>query len=333
MAYTFAELLGHERAKRLLRRGVRRGRVAHAYLFRGPDGVGKKRAALTLAAWLNCREPQPDDACGRCASCRKMAAHSHPDCTIVTPEEDKKTIGIDQIRDLQKALAFPANEGKVRVAVLLDVGRLLLSAAANSLLKTLEEPPPGVVLILTTPEDAPLLDTIVSRCQVIPFGSLADDEVARLCKEHLPVTAETATNLAQLARGSVGRAIALHTHKIAELGDRIRTAVEQGADGAPAAELSLLDLAREAADLEEHLPLLLDLLSLWLRERLLAAAGMATVDPAADSGHSGPVPRPAKPCSLSAIRRRLERIAAARAQLAANCNPRAVCESLFFALR
>ncbi len=340
MAYTFAELLGHERAKRLLRRAVQHQRLAHAYLFRGPEGVGKKRAALTLAAWLHCRDPQPDDACGRCPSCRKIAAHTHPDCTLIDPE-GTTPIKIDQIRDLQKELAFPPNEARVRVAILVDIGRLGV-AAANSLLKTLEEPPPEVLLVLTATEDAPLLDTIVSRCQVVPFAPLAGEEVARICAGILPLEDSELTTLAEAARGSAGRAIALHEHGVADLCGRIRAAVENGAPGEPATVLSLLDLAREAAEQQDRLPMLLDLLVLWLRDHLLAATGTATprppaaeppaAEPPAATGHPGPGHRPPPSWTPATIHRRIERVGRARRQLAANCNPRAVCESLFFAL-
>ncbi len=328
MAYTFAHLIGHDKAKRLLRRAVRCGRVAHAYLFSGPAGVGKKRAALTLIAWLNCRTPQGEDACGECSSCKKLAAGTHPDCTLIDPE-DGAAIKIDQIRQLQKDLAFPPNEGRIRAAVLVDIGRLGV-AAANSLLKTLEEPPDSTVLVLTAEEGAPVLDTIVSRCQVIPFTPLPEEAVARYCTDQMGIPAEAAAAVAGVSGGSIGKAGVLHEKKILDLRAQVVEAIDRYAPEEPAGVPVIVDLARRTADLEEHLPDFLFLLSLWLRDRLLAANGL--FDRFVNRDLEDHILRPKKSWPSEAIHQRLGRIDLARRQLAANCNRLAVCESLFFAL-
>ncbi|MCK5480956.1 MAG: DNA polymerase III subunit delta', partial [Gammaproteobacteria bacterium] len=144
--YRFINLLGQDKAKSLLREAVARDRMSHAYLFRGPDGVGKKRAALTFASYINCQDPDMDDACGQCISCKKYLSGNHPDLLSVQP--DTAVIKIGQIRELKKQLVFPPLEAKCRVVVIEDV-HTMKREAANSLLKTLEEPPEQNLLILT----------------------------------------------------------------------------------------------------------------------------------------------------------------------------------------
>ena len=127
----FKNLLGHDKAKSLLQEAAAKNKIGHAYLFRGPDGVGKKRAALTLAAYLNCITPLESDACGHCPSCRKYISSNHPDLIHIIPEG--AAIKIAQVRQLKHLLAFPPLEAKVRVIILEDI-HTMRREAANSLL-------------------------------------------------------------------------------------------------------------------------------------------------------------------------------------------------------
>ena len=115
----FAYLLGHEKPKALLREAVAKNKMGHAYLFRGPDGVGKKRTALTLAAYINCKSPLGGDSCGRCNVCRKYFSANHPDLILVEP--DGAAIKIGQIRKLKHQLTFSPLEARVRVVILEDI--------------------------------------------------------------------------------------------------------------------------------------------------------------------------------------------------------------------
>ncbi|MBU2538126.1 MAG: ATP-binding protein, partial [Proteobacteria bacterium] len=108
----FAEIIGQDKAKKLLHRAVEQHRLSHALLFKGPMGVGKKTFARIFAAFLNCRQPENYESCGRCPSCLKFQASSHPDFIVIEPEG--AAIKINQVRELKKNLAFPPLEAKIR---------------------------------------------------------------------------------------------------------------------------------------------------------------------------------------------------------------------------
>ncbi len=197
------QVVGHDWAVELLRRGLVMGRVAHAYLFTGPPQIGKTRLALTLAQALNCA--QPDPPCGQCASCLKIAGHTHPDVRLVVGEGAGDSIKIDQVRALRREAVLSAYEGRYRVFVLRRID-LASTEAANSLLKTLEEPPGHVVLGLTAVHAEALPATVVSRCQRLDLRPAACDVVeAVLCERGLP--AAQSQLLARLSAGRVGWAL------------------------------------------------------------------------------------------------------------------------------
>lgn len=143
-------------------------RLPHALLLAGPAGLGKQDFALRLAAALLCAQPKAESACGRCHSCRLLAAGTHPDLTLVMPEEDRRGIVIDQIRGLGAYLALRPHTAARKVAILSPADSMNLNAA-NSLLKILEEPPLGSVLLLVASQPARLPATIRSRCRRVMF--------------------------------------------------------------------------------------------------------------------------------------------------------------------
>jgi DNA polymerase-3 subunit delta' len=203
----FADIRGHARIIESLRRAMQRGTVAHAYLFTGPPGVGKHTVARTFAAALNCLD-RPDDACGACRSCRKMAQGNHPDFHEIAKLEDKKFILIEQIRELIKTLQYAPYEGRVKVCLIADAEQMN-PEAANALLKTLEEPNARTAIILTSSAAHQLLPTVVSRCQTLRFGLLAEEEVRAWVAANMSAGEEDAALIAALAEGSVGRAATL----------------------------------------------------------------------------------------------------------------------------
>lgn len=145
------------------------GRLAHAWLLSGPAGVGKRDFAHAVAAALLCTAPAADGgACGRCRGCRTHAAGHHPDWRHVAPAEPRKPIRVDQIRELTEFLGGTAQFGGDKV-VLIEPAEQMNVNAANSLLKTLEEPPPHSVLLLVSECPGQLPATVRSRCQVLAF--------------------------------------------------------------------------------------------------------------------------------------------------------------------
>lgn len=211
MDTTWENILGQREPKRRLRRLLETDRLPHALLFSGPEGVGKRRTAEALAATLLCSSPAAGHPCGTCESCRAFSRGIHPDFFFVVPEavgKGARSIRIEAMRALGSALARPPELAPRQVALIDDAQRMN-EAAANSFLKTLEEPTGDVVFLLVTGMRAALLDTIVSRCLEIPFGLLALPELSEVLRRH-GVEAEEAAALAALADGSAGRALALH---------------------------------------------------------------------------------------------------------------------------
>jgi DNA polymerase-3 subunit delta' len=197
------QIIGHDWAVALLRRGVETGHVAHAYLFTGPPQIGKTRLALTLAQALNCTAADPP--CGRCASCLKLEKGTHPDVRLVEGEGTSGSIKIDQIRALQREAALTPYEGRYRVFVLRRMD-LATIEAANSLLKTLEEPPSHVVLVMTVVDAEALPATVVSRCQRMDLR-LVPGQVVQAALRERGLSSTQAELLARLSGGRLGWAI------------------------------------------------------------------------------------------------------------------------------
>ena len=202
----FAEIIGHNRIIEVFRRSIRSGKTAHSYIFEGPVGCGRKKTAFALIQALFCNAAV-DDSCGICPACRKVASGNHADIHLVEPLPDKRDISIDQLRELQRDLALRPYEAPRKVC-LLDPAERMSVNAANSLLKTLEEPPGRAIIILLTENADALLPTIRSRCQLVRFAPLSSESI-KLLLENTGIEGSAAALLAQMADGSMQRALEL----------------------------------------------------------------------------------------------------------------------------
>jgi DNA polymerase-3 subunit delta' len=204
------DILGQERVIGFLKRALQSDQMPHALLFIGNEGVGKGSTALALAQALNCENRQSDqDACGQCRSCRFFAAGGHPDYWQISPdgESGQPQIKIEQIRELRRQVGYHPLAGSWRV-VLLKPAETLNEAAANALLKTLEEPPAGNLFILTASGDRDLLPTIVSRCRRLTFSAIPQSILIRELQDRKGLGPEQASLVAAINYGSLGRALA-----------------------------------------------------------------------------------------------------------------------------
>jgi DNA polymerase-3 subunit delta' len=199
------DLIGNEKLLALLARSP----LPPASIFAGPDGIGKRAAALALAGLTNCRQPAGQDLCGECSSCHKLAAGSHPDIRLFSPE--KNVIKIDMMRELSREACYRPFEGRARVFIV-DEAEKMTEEAANSLLKTLEEPPPTSHLVLVTAFPHRLLSTISSRCQRFTFHPLTRAQIAACLSAS--GRQEDSELRAAFADGSIGKALSLNLDEL-----------------------------------------------------------------------------------------------------------------------
>lgn len=200
----FAEIYGHEKPIAILKSAMAKNRIAHAYLFYGMDGIGKKTAASVFARALNCGGLDPP--CDACASCRKAEHNNHPN--IITVQAEGQNIKIGAVKEIQARMTFRPREGR-RIFILREADRMN-AAAANALLKTLEEPSADNILLLTTARSHALPMTILSRCQHLRFSPLPPEEVARFLREKEGLETAAAEILAASSGGSIGRAVEMN---------------------------------------------------------------------------------------------------------------------------
>ncbi|MFH0823342.1 MAG: DNA polymerase III subunit delta' [Pseudomonadota bacterium] len=221
-------LIGHDHTLAQLDRTAMLGTPAHGYLFVGPEGVGKKTAAVCFASRLNCPIPA-DDPHGACPVCRRIASGKHPDVIVERPERNR--IRVDRIREIREFFRYAPVEGRYRVAII-DDAHLMNHQAQNALLKTLEEPPPGRMLILVSAKPSLLLATVRSRCRKIRFGPVPPGPLEALLCRDTGLSGDMARNVAVLAGGSVGRALELAKSDHSDAGHGLDTFLsDPGAKG------------------------------------------------------------------------------------------------------
>jgi len=201
----FKDFIGNQRVVEVIRRHLRNHRFPNSVLFSGIEGVGKSILALSVAKTLNC-VLLSDNFCGHCSSCRRIAENAHPDVKSVEP--DGLFIKIDQMREVSRDVFFQPFEGRKRVFII-DGAERLREEAANSILKTLEEPPDSSVLILITSRVDDLLPTILSRCQVYRFAPLPSSELEKFLEKKTEHTAESRALLSRISGGSLGKALTM----------------------------------------------------------------------------------------------------------------------------
>jgi DNA polymerase-3 subunit delta' len=202
---SFKNIKGQDRAIATLSKALQNDALAKAYLFSGPQGIGKRQVALALAATLNCEEGG-SDACGRCGSCLKIKNNQHPDVRLI--EDENNSLKIEQIRQMQREINLKPYEGRKKVYII-DNAHNLTAESSNALLKTLEEPPPESLIILVTFKPSLLFKTILSRCQMLFFSPLSRKELEVLLKGDYGLDTSRAHFLSYFCEGRLGDALRL----------------------------------------------------------------------------------------------------------------------------
>ncbi|RQD76000.1 MAG: hypothetical protein D5R97_05220 [Candidatus Syntrophonatronum acetioxidans] len=202
----FKELIGQEKAVKLIKEGLRSGRLNHGYLYYGPENRGKFTFALGAAKALNCFQ-EKEDYCGACLSCEKIDKGVHPDLRVIEAQQGK-SIKIEQIKKVKGFSSSRPHEGLRKVIIIKDA-QLMTLPAANSLLKLLEEPPSYLYFILTSPALDLVPPTIISRCQLVPFGRVSRQKIYSYLSKNSPLTEDELKGVVHLADGSMGRALSM----------------------------------------------------------------------------------------------------------------------------
>jgi DNA polymerase-3 subunit delta' len=266
-------IVGHEHTIDILRRTLAAQQVRHAYLFTGPQRIGKTLLAQRFAQTLLCTGSQdphvaPQEPCNNCLSCRKIQHGNHPDLHMIARSPDKQFILIEQVRALQSDTARRPLEGRRNIFIIQDAQDMNVQAA-NCLLKTLEEPEPDVVLLLTVPDIGLLLPTILSRVQLLPMRLLTPAQIKKALVGRWEVETAEADLIASLAAGRMGWAI-----QAVEDEDMLEERKEQLAlltQIPTAGKVQRFDLVQKLGTDAEKARALLELWLLWWRDLVLAA--------------------------------------------------------------
>ena len=203
---SFTNIIGQDRAIRLLRSMIEKDETSGAHLFVGPDGVGKRSLSMEFAKAINC-EKKGLDACEECISCSKINSLNHPDVFIIHKEKESSFIKIDKIRDIIYQASLKPYEARKKIFIITDAEDMN-EESQNALLKILEEPRDNQIFILTTSHVSGLLPTVVSRCKFVKFNLLSQAQIQELLIERHGFNEDEAVLFSHMALGSLARAIA-----------------------------------------------------------------------------------------------------------------------------
>ena len=298
----------HEDAAAQLRKAWAANRLSHALLLQGAEGVGKQAFAAWLACAVLCDKSAGSTlrCCGECASCALFAAGSHPDLILVIPEEDKQQISIDQVRAATERLTKTSYRQGYKVAIV-DPAHLMTPSAANSVLKTLEEPSARSLLLLITSQPSMLLPTVRSRCQKVTIARPSRDEAIAWLREKSGRAIEAA--LLDFAGGAPLRALAYADGRFDALNEHMQKSLGALLTGQA-------DVTQVAAEWEKDaLSERLTWLDLWLSS-LARAALAGTADLVTFPGRSTHLPSPSRPLNISGVYSMVDRARALKSQLA-----------------
>jgi DNA polymerase III subunit delta' len=300
-----------------------KGRLPHGLLVQGPAGIGKEKFASALAAAMFCTgRDERLEACGECAECQLSRAGTHPDLHWLRPLEDKKSIGVDQVREICEALSMTSMRSGYRMAIVTPAEKMT-TAAQNALLKTLEEPAPRTVLTLVTARPSVLLATLRSRCQRVEIARPKTAVALGWLEQSLGV--QPSSRMLALAGGAPLKALALAPYFEA-LEGQMSGLLEAFLDGR-------IDVTRAAADMQgEGLPSRLDWLETWLAGALRRKAGLA--DETSLTFRAGsPLQRAVAELNITEAFQVLDRLREARRLLEGSASPPLVVETVLLGLR
>lgn len=318
-----SDVVGHQKQLEVLRGALKKERLHHAYLFLGPEGVGKKTVALALAMAVQCQE-LAHDSCGRCDGCVRVQRSNHPDVRLVAPLSGRKEITIQQVRELERELGLRPFYGRKRIAIV-DPASLMNASAQSALLKTLEEPPTDSILILVSPSRGRLLPTLVSRCLRLSFAPLPVAEIQGFLVACKGMERQRAGLVAAISMGSLGKAVSPDVEALVE-----ERRVWLGRMGLVTAGdyRGALSMAEELASEREETLKFLEWLVVWYRDVLVSTL---TDDPGAvcNSDLVEDIQRGRRAYRLESVLASLSQASSTAARIQRNVNRRMALENFF----
>lgn len=321
---SFAEIIGHTKQLAILRSALSAARLHHAYLFVGPDGIGKRTAAIAVAKAIHCEE-SIEDFCGICVNCARISDGNHPDVRLIQPLPDKKEISIQQIREIERELNFRSFSGKRKIAVI-DPATLMNLSAQNALLKTLEEPPADSVIILIAPNSGGLLPTVRSRCVRLSFSPLGRLEVAAYLDSQTVTMRNDSESLAAMSMGSIGLALKL---KKEELFEKRRDWAKTLSSLKPGDYHSAMAAAEDLGEDRDGTLSFLGWAESWYRDLLVYQATHRS-DELVNLDMLPEIERQAATINLDRLHLSMQKASSAAAGIQRNLNRRMILEDLLF---
>lgn len=203
----FKDLIGQEQVKQLLTESIQTGRIGHAYMFCGPDGIGRRTMARCFAETLTC-SANAAEPCGTCEACVLNANSTNPDVLVIQKQDGKATIGVEEVRLVQDEISTAPQFGRYKVIIFENAEKLTVQAQ-NALLKTLEEPPPYIVMILISSNNLQILDTVKSRSVKVDFKRYTDKEILEAYGRVKKDGNVDGKLLCEYADGIIGRALSM----------------------------------------------------------------------------------------------------------------------------
>lgn len=269
----FNEVLGHDRALSIVKAYLANSSFSGAYIFSGPEGIGKKLVAKIIASQLNCTA-ESDRPCGVCASCLKVQKEAHPDLHII--QNGQSQIKIEDIREILRQANFRPYEGRAKVFIIDNAHKLNIEAA-NSLLKVLEEPPKDVAIILVTHKPQNIIKTVLSRCKRIKFSPLIRAQLETVLIKNYALDKTSAHFLAFYAEGRLGWALKLKDTPLLQEKNKI---FESFILSSKSLDHIMMNQSKE------QLQVCLNILASWFRDIYLLKVGLSDQETIHSDRHS-----------------------------------------------
>lgn len=267
---SFAEILGQDDAIWMLKQALRQDRLPSAWMFSGPQHVGKFKTALALSQLLNCKQGD-ENACGHCDTCMQIENRSFSNFMVVAPDSEISPIRIKQIHETLRWMQLRPQKGEHRVLIL-DHAERMNRESANAFLKTLEEPPPQTLIILLVEYPQQLPETLISRCQRIRFKFLQTETIQTILRQQTPLSE---AHIRFLATYSMGQVIAQEAEQVEHLQSVHQTMTQMLAQLSPVRMEETLSVMNEwSRSKSETWRLALDFLETWFRDILWIHHGL-----------------------------------------------------------